>query len=331
MKESEIRPQKLFNQYLELARKDTQRFFSDHSQFVAVACPGCGSQACEKALVKLKFRYMLCSKCASLYLSPRPTMEMYERYYQAAESVKFWSSHFFKETAEARRKAIFRPRAQLVAEWQKKNESDLRSSELFADIGSGYAIFLQEIKRLGLFDQIVGIEPEANLARVGREQGFTILEKNIEAIDQGEVDADFATAFEVLEHVFDPQKFLNAAGRILRPGGTLMFTTLTVSGFDIQVLWEHSKSVYPPHHINLLSTLGMRELVSRSGLQIVDLSTPGELDVDIVRNIYRENPDIALPRFIASVIDAPEDVRARFQNFLKSNELSSHIRVIAKR
>ena len=331
MKESEIRPQKLFNQYLELARKDTDRFFSDHSQFVAVACPGCGSQACKKALVKLKFSYMLCAECGSLYLSPRPTIEMYAHYYQAAESVKFWSSHFFKETAEARRKAIFRPRAQLVAEWQQKNESDLRSSELFVDIGSGYAIFLQEIKRLGLFDQIVGIEPEANLARVGREQGFTILEKNLEAVDQGAVNADFATAFEVLEHVFDPRKFLSAARRILRPGGILMFTTLTVSGFDIQVLWEHSKSVYPPHHINLLSTRGIRELVARSGLQLVDLSTPGELDVDIVRNIHRENPAIALPRFIASVIDAPEDVRARFQNFLKTNELSSHIRVLAKR
>jgi hypothetical protein len=75
----------------------------------------------------------------------------------------------------------------------------------------------------------------------------------------------------------------------------------------------------------------MRDLVTRSGLQLVDLSTPGELDVDIVRNIQRENPDIQLPRFIASIIDAPADVRAQFQNFLKENELSSHIRVMVTR
>jgi 2-polyprenyl-3-methyl-5-hydroxy-6-metoxy-1,4-benzoquinol methylase len=292
MKESEIRPQKLFNQYLKLAREDIDRFFSDHSQFVEVACPGCSSQACEPALVKLKFRYMLCSKCGSLYLSPRPTVEMYELYYQGAESVKFWSSHFFKETAEARRQKIFKPRAGLVAEWIKKFETTSKGNELFVDIGSGYAIFLQEVKRLGLFAKIMGIEPEANLAQVGRDQGFTILEKKLEAIDDGEIGADFATAFEVLEHVFSPQDFLSAARRILRPGGILMFTTLTVSGFDIQVLWENSKSIYPPHHINLLSTQGMRDLVTRSGLQLVDLSTPGELDVDIVRNIQHENPEI---------------------------------------
>jgi hypothetical protein len=116
-----------------------------------------------------------------------------------------------------------------------------------------------------------------------------------------------------------------------------MFTTLTVSGFDIQVLWENSKSIYPPHHINLLSTQGMRDLVTRSGLQprsglqLVDLSTPGELDVDIVRNIQHENPEIQLSRFSASIINAPVEVRTQFQNFLKANELSSHIRVIGTR
>lgn len=331
MKESDIRPRELFNQYLELARNDIDRFFADHSHFEAVACPGCGSQTCEPALVKLKFTYMLCAECGSLYLSPRPTVDMYKTYYQGAESVKFWSSHFFKETAEARRKAIFRPRAQIVAEWLKKVQTTSAANRLFVDIGSGYAIFLQEIKRLGLFNKIIGIEPEANLAQIGRDQGFSILEKKLENIDDGEIDADFATAFEVLEHVFNPEDFLKATRRILRPGGILMFTTLTVSGFDIQVLWENSKSIYPPHHINLLSTQGMRELVTRSGLQIVDFSTPGELDVDIVRNIQHENPELDLPRFIASIISAPEDVRTNFQNFLKANELSSHIRIIGTR
>ena len=252
MKEFEIRPQKLFNQYLKLASKDIDRFFSDHSQFVAVACPGCGSQTCEPALVKLKFRYMLCSECGSLYMSPRPTDDMYAIFYKDAESVKFWSSNFFKETAEARRKEIFKPRAQFVAEWLNKVQTASTANQLFVDIGSGYAIFLQEVQRLGLFAKIMGIEPEANLAEIGRNQGFTIVEKNLEAIGDGEISADFATAFEVLEHVFSPQEFLDAAGRILRPNGILMLTTLTVSGFDIQVLWEHSKSIYPPHHINLL-------------------------------------------------------------------------------
>jgi hypothetical protein len=44
MKESEIRPQKLFNQYLELAKKDNEIFFSDHSRFTEIPCPSCGNE-----------------------------------------------------------------------------------------------------------------------------------------------------------------------------------------------------------------------------------------------------------------------------------------------
>jgi hypothetical protein len=34
------------------------------------------------------------------------------------------------------------------------------------NVGYGYAIFLQEVKRLRLFGKIMGIKPEANLARL---------------------------------------------------------------------------------------------------------------------------------------------------------------------
>ncbi|UCE51503.1 MAG: class I SAM-dependent methyltransferase [Desulfobacterales bacterium] len=331
MKESEIRPQQLFNRYLELSRRDIERFLSDRTRFKEVSCPACGCEERKPGLVKFEFSYVLCASCGSLYLSPRPTVEMYKYYYQEAESVKFWSTHFYRETAEARRQEIFKPRALLVGEWAKKSGIKSNGEGLFVDIGSGYAIFLEEVRRLELFGQIMGIEPESNLAKVGRYRGFDIIEKRLEDIEDGEVGADFATAFEVLEHAFNPLEFLGAARRILRPGGILMFTTLTVSGFDIQVLWENSKSVYPPHHINLLSTQGMRDLVARSGLRLIDLCTPGELDVDIVHNIQRENPAIQLPSFVASIINAPDDVRTNFQNFLKANELSSHIRVIGAR
>jgi 2-polyprenyl-3-methyl-5-hydroxy-6-metoxy-1,4-benzoquinol methylase len=331
LKESEIRPPKLFNQYLKLAREDIDRYFSDRSRFVEVSCPACGCDEWAPGMVKFKFRYLLCSDCSSLYLSPRPTVAMYEKFYQEAESIKFWSSHFFKETAEARRQKIFNPLARLVVEWADKSGIPSDAKGVFVDIGSGYGIFLEEVRRLEYFGQIVGIEPEPNFARIGRDRGYDIIEKKLEDIKDVEVGADFATAFEVLEHVFNPQEFLSAARRILRPGGILMFTTLSVSGFDIQVLWENSKSVYPPHHINLLSVQGMRRLMERSGLRLIDLSTPGELDVEIVQNIQHENPEFQLPRFAATIINAPDAVKANFQDFLKANALSSHIRIIGSR
>ena len=331
MKESEIRPQKLFNQYLELAKKDNKKFFSDHSRFTETPCPSCGNEKQTPGLEKHGFTYMLCSDCGSLYLSPRPPVDMYDLYYREAESVNFWSTHFYKETAEARRQKIYRPRAQIVAKLAGQYGHLSGNSSLFADIGAGYGLFLEEVENLHLFDRIIGIEPSAKMAQVCRDRGFDVIQKYVEDTEDINIDATFLTAFEVIEHVLDPLVFLLSAKCILRKGGLLMFTTLTVSGFDIQVLWENSKSVYPPHHINLLSIEGFRRLVERSGLELISLQTPGELDVDIVRNICLEKSDIDIPRFALSIINASEMVRSNFQNFLKANNFSSHVQIIARR
>lgn len=329
MKEYDIRPQELFNRYLDLCHRDIRHFFSDASNFVEMPCPACGSEIWEPGMEKLSFRYVTCLDCGSLYVSPRPTQGMYEAYYRGGESVKFWSSDFFKQTAETRREKIFRPRAGLVAEWFTKLGFDPGGGETFVDVGCGYGIFLEEVAKLELFGKVQGIEPVRNLAAICRAKGFRVVEKAMEEVADNEIEATFVSAFEVLEHLFDPSAFLSSVRGILRNGGALLITTLTVSGFDIQVLWEHSKSVYPPHHINLLSVKGMQMLVERCGFEVAEVATPGELDVDIVRNIVDENEDIDLPRFLQQIVcDAPEEVRSDFQNFLKRNRLSSHIRVI---
>lgn len=329
MKESDIRPQALFNRYLELSELDVAHFFGDRAAFLDVACPACASQRQAPAFEKLGMRYVSCEACQSLYLSPRPSPEMFAAYYRDAESVKFWGTDYFKVTAEARREKMFRPRAQLVA--QLADRFGAPHTGALVDVGAGYGIFLEEAAKLARFGAVLGIEPAPNLAAICRAKGFSVIEKALEQVAHGEVQAVFATAFEVLEHLFEPAAFLAAVRRILAPGGICLFTTLTVTGFDIQVLWQHSKSVYPPHHLNILSVAGVPRLVERAGLQLVELSTPGQLDVDIVRNAVHENPTIPLPRFIRHLIcDASDDVREDFQRFLQANRLSSHIRVVAR-
>ncbi len=251
MKEQDIRPQALFNRYLELAAGDVERFFSKTADFVEVNCPACAGTSSHLAFEKLSFGYRLCEDCASLFVSPRPTPSMINTYYRDGASVHFWATDFFKQTADARRVRIFRPRALFVEEWSRKINPN---GKRFADIGSGYGIFLDETQALNIFDDVIGIEPSPPLAAVCRERGFTIVEDTIEQCHLDGPSPSVMTSFEFLEHAFDPSEFLGAVRKLLAPGGLLIFTTLTVSGFDIQVLWEHSKSAHPPQHLNLLSS-----------------------------------------------------------------------------
>lgn len=329
MKEEEIRPQELFNRYLKVAREDIDRFFSNKSRFLEVACLACGSKKLKPAFVKLGFEYKTCAECESLFLSPRPSKEVIDAYYREGEAVKFWSTDFYRQTAEARREKIFVPRAELIRDLVVPKLG--RKPEVFAEIGSGYGIFLEEVCKLGIFRDVVGIEPAPNMAEICRSKGFRIVENPVELVKQGLVQADIASTFEVLEHVFSPEDFLISCGRVLKEGGLLLFTTLTISGFDLQVLWSNSKSIYPPHHINLLSFEGMHRLVERCGYEIVELSTPGKLDVDIVMNALREDAAIEVPRFVRSLIERrDEGVHREFQGFLQSSNLSSHIRCVAR-
>lgn len=328
MKEEEVRPQRLYNRYLELAERDTRMLLSGRSQFVETPCPACGDASFAPAFEKMGFHYVLCDVCATLYVSPRPTPQQLLGFYRDGESVKFWSTEFFRQTAEARREKMFRPRAQLAAGLVEGAARGGATS--IVDVGSGYGIFLEEVRKLGVFNEAIGVEPGPDMAEICRGRGFRVIEKAAEDVVAGECQADVATAFEVLEHVFDPSLFLRGVRRLLRPGGVCLFTTLTSTGFDIQVLWERSKSVYPPHHLNLISIEGMERLIARAGFGLVELCTPGELDLDIVANMVRENPELPLPRFVSRLLECDEHARSMFQTFLKQNRLSSHIRIVAR-
>jgi SAM-dependent methyltransferase len=330
VKEADIRPRQLFDTYLRLLEEDTRTFFGDHRTFEIVPCPGCGKPEGREAFTKSGFVYVECPGCATLWASPRPAAARLDDFYRTSPSVQYWHTAFYRETAEARREHMFRPRA--VALGELLDARGIPSGGTFADIGAGYGIFLDEIRRLERFRDVIGIEPNPGMAAVCRERGFHVVEKSLEAVIASDVTPDIVTAFEVLEHVWDPLRFLTSAVRMLAPRGWLVLTTLTVSGFDIQMLWERSTAVSPPQHLNLLSVEGMRLLVERAGFEIVELSTPGRLDVDIVANALERDPGLPLPRFVKTLLTSGDTtVRDRFQEFLRASRLSSHVRVVARK
>lgn len=329
MREEDIRPKPLLDEFFEKLKHDADRLALHRASFVDVGCPACGSDDRAHAFEKDGFPYAECRACGSLFASPRPSAEALAEYAAHSEAVEFWSTHFYHQTADARRVQMFRPRAALVAGLVRQGL--VSSGARFADIGSGYGLFLQEMRALRTFGEVIGIEPDARLAAICRESGFEVIEQTVETISRDTVDADVAAAFEVIEHVFDPCAFLQACARVLKPGGVLLFTTLTISGFDLQVLWEQSRSITPPQHLNFASVEGMERLISRAGLEPIAVTTPGRLDVDIVRNRVLAEPSLAVGRFARTIALAPDEVRGAFQEFLAAHRLSSHIQCLARR
>ena len=327
MKENDIRPEALLNRYVELSEQDAALCFGDSGR-VDVACVGCGAKQAAHSFDKNGFAYAQCSDCGSLFQSPRPPIEAFEAFYRRSESARYWADVFYPAVAEVRREKIFRPRVDRLGALCA--DRGMRVDRLI-DVGAGYGIFLDEWRSKFPQTQALAIEPSSALAAQCRSKGFAVVEDIVENVRGQEGSADLVTCFEVLEHVHEPLGFVQSLVALARPGGQVFVSTLGIDGFDLQTLWDKSNQISPPHHINFLSVRGFEELFTRAGLVDVMVTTPGQLDVDIVRNAVRRDPGLLQwQRFLSHVL--ADDQRAEaFQQFLVDQRLSSHVWVIGRR
>jgi SAM-dependent methyltransferase len=194
-------------------------------------------------------------------------------------------------------------------------------------VGAGYGIFLEEWGKKKPETRLIGIEPLPDLSEICQSKGIDVISSVVEKVESLDKKADLVVCFEVIEHVHDPLLFVKVIRQMVAPGGIAVFTGLGVDGFDIQTLWENSKSIFPPHHINFMSVDGFHQLFKRAGFSEVEVRTPGKLDMDIVLNnqefLPKEN------RFVKTLLSRGEEALAELQKFLEKYQLSSHCWIVA--
>ncbi|MCG8572856.1 MAG: class I SAM-dependent methyltransferase [Spirochaetes bacterium] len=329
MKEEEIRPADLFNKYLELSARDASLCFNS-SKFKKINCPACNNSKVHEVFEKWGFQFVECDNCHSVFQSPRPLQKDFEKFYQNSQSTKYWTEVFFPAVLEKRRIKLFKPKAKEIVALCKNNGFFPKT---IADIGAGFGLLLEELnKDFNHHPELIAVEPNPKMADICRKKGFTVAPVFAEDADKMISNLDLVISLEVLEHVYDPLFFCTSLNKLIKPNGKVLITTLTISGFDIQVLWEKSKSISPPHHINFLSIEGFEILLKNAGFKNINIFTPGKLDVDIVKNYISENPAyISENHFIKTLLSKNEKVLNNFQIFLSENQLSSHCWIWAEK
>lgn len=322
MKEEEIRPKAVFDELIRLAGQDADEFFSGEARF-AMNCPACEAEG-RAAFEKSGFGYSCCDECHTLYVNPRPPAAAFERYYTESRSSRFWATTFYKETADARREKLWKPKATLV-----KTILDRHGAPpLLYDVGGGYGIFAEEMNRLGI--QTVVIEPAPHLAAICREKNIEVIDEFIEKVDSARLLQRPKTfvSFELFEHLHDPGEFLRKLFGLMADGDYLIFTTLSGTGVDIQALWEDSKSVIPPYHLNFLNPYSVKIALERAGFEPVEITTPGRLDVSIMEN----NRNSLKDRFWRTFVDIATDAqKAAMQDAISESGWSSHMMVTCRK
>lgn len=329
LRETDIRPDHLMRAQAERFAADIRRLLARRAEFVRVACPACGADEAVRAFEKYELSYMVCSRCGTMYINPRPSPALLAWYYATSENYAYWNQHIFPASEEARRANLFRPRAQRLAEICARYQV---ATDVLLEVGAGFGTFCEEIRRLELFRRVIAVEPTPDLARTCRAKGLEVLEQPIEQVDLTGTAVNAIASFETIEHLFSPDAFLRGCHAALAAGGLLVVTCPNLRGFDIQVLQSLSDSV-DVEHLNYFHPDSLSRLLVSCGFEVLEALTPGKLDAELVRKKHLAGAlDLSAQPFLRQVlIDEWDRVGEAFQQFLAEHRLSSHMWLVARK
>jgi SAM-dependent methyltransferase len=327
LSEQELCPDSLLAGQEAAFARDIERLHQRAGEFVKVVCPACEEVSSSAVFEKYGFSFRACSICQTIYMSPRPSPEVMAEYYRNSENYAYFATHIFPATEASRAEKIHKPRLDRILELCDRY-GVTRGTLL--EVGPGFGTFADVATRSGAFSQVLAIEPTPEMAAACRARNVKVIEKRVEDAGDDVDKADIVVSFEVIEHLFEPGRFVKHCGRLLPVGGLLVLTCPNGLGFDIATLGPGSLAV-DAEHVNLFNPASVAILLRRHGFDVLEATTPGRLDAELVRDSVLKD-DLPLDPFLRRVlIEEWDRLGWPFQQFLAANGLSSHMWVVARR
>jgi len=323
----------IYQQRIADSREVYQRF---SAQFRERDCPICGKKS-KKPESKFDERYQIvrCDWCNSAYVDPCPSYAALDYYYNQCKCNAIYRNLL---KGRARKKGlILTERSKFVLNLIKDLITENPVVRIL-EVGCNSGAFLHELRDVleheGLLDVVdlsgIDIDSEAIMNPVAR--GLNLTHSSAEDFfDNTNQRFDLIVHFEVIEHLQDPYRFMQAVAALLKDGGVTYFQTPNGLGLDNLALSyndfrPNAHSIFPPMHLQAFSTQNITHFLLRCGLKVEEISTPGNFDVDIVRHFVRGENEFSIINQLPS-----EEQLAIVQQLLRLLTSSSHLAVRARK
>lgn len=136
------------------------------------------------------------------------------------------------------------------------------------DVGSYCGVFLRVAERRGI--DISGIEPSGWAVRAARQlTNRPVYQGTLKDVPPQAAPFDVVTAWDVLEHLYDPEAELHAINQLLRPGGRLMLSTLMIDNWFPRLTGRHWPWLMDMH-LYYFTEGNLVDLLHRAGFVIVE-------------------------------------------------------------
>lgn len=241
-------------------------------------CALCGGSRFTRLFHKQGYDFTRCADCSLVRLDPMPTpealAEIYERSYRDGLYAMF-------ARADDVRSATARARVAAIA--------PLAPAGPWLDVGCSTGALLRAVGERGI--EAEGIELSAVAVAEARSRGLHAIQASA---DEFVPERRYAciTAFDLVEHLVDPNPFLARVRSWLAPGGRLAITVPDIKSVHARVMRRHWYYYAPPVHVNYFDRDTIVRLLARHALTPVQVGgAPKVMTIDyILASLAAFNP-----------------------------------------
>lgn len=325
--EFDLKPPAAVAQWRALVEAEISRRWADRSGWIRANWPTCKQEDEIPAFERYGIAYVESSFCGSLFAPFRPNEDELWAWYRDSDPARFWRERLLPASETARYEQITRPRADWVLDGIAEYVPHARR---VIDVSANGRALVDLVAASVPGLELVVAGMTADLEGVSSGQVFVQPTQVMNLPDHGSVDV--VVAIDALDRAVDLSLLVGAFEKLLAPGGIVFATTPVASGFEVQTLWERSQSVLPPDKLNLPSVKGLQLLFSAPAWELLELSTPGMFDVEMVRRAIALEPHAPWPRVVRTLVErADTDDRTALVELLQSRRLASFARIVARK
>lgn len=133
---------------------------------------------------------------------------------------------------------------------------DLQENNKILEIGCGHGHFVRQAENKGF--QIEGIDSNEKAVFDSRKNGLNVYQSSIpDILIKGKSQYDCLCAFQILEHLPNPLKFLADCIDLLKSNGLLLLSVPNANSF---LKYQYNLLDMPPHHMSQWSAKAFRAL-----------------------------------------------------------------------
>lgn len=294
---------------IDIARRYVENHHIRHD--LKKKCPICDKDTGQYFFTKWNVDYLCCEECNSIFAVCDE--EDVEGYLKFQDIIDLRLSDAYQVQISESRESSWRE----FIEWL-----EVRSYR-----------FLRRNKNLNIIDISNRLSGQIDMIRGAEicrkyELRDTIIHDSYDRIADGE--ADIILYNDVIKTELHPKERLESIKGALKPDGIVVIGARAGSGFDVITLKENNTKIYPYEHILLPSVKGITKLLRGNGFEVLEITTPGVMDVKyVLEDLDKLGDREAFVKYLLKEHD--ESVLQEFQRFLQKSCMSSFIRVIARK